>query len=81
MKYDSIFIIVNRLMKIAYFILYKEVSDAKELVYVFIRFISVNHRLLEDIILNKGLIFMSKFWKALTARLGINHKASTVYYP
>lgn len=61
MKYNSIFIIVNKLMKMAYFIPYKEVIDAKDLIYIFIRFISLNHRLLEDIIFNKGLIFIFKF--------------------
>lgn len=61
MKYNSIFIIVNKLMKMAYFIPYKEVTDAKDLTYIFTRFISLNHRLLEDIISNKGLTFIFKF--------------------
>jgi hypothetical protein len=39
-------------MKMAYFIPYKEVIDAEDLIYIFIRFISVNYRLLGDIIFN-----------------------------
>jgi hypothetical protein len=61
MKYDSIFIIVDRLMKMAYFIPYREATDAEDLVYIFIRFISVNHGLPEDIIFNRGRTFISKF--------------------
>jgi hypothetical protein len=68
-------------MKMAYFIPYREVMDAEDLIYIFIKFISVNYRLLRDIIFNKGRTFIFKFWKGLTARLGINYKASTAYHP
>jgi hypothetical protein len=68
-------------MKMAYFIPYREATNAEDLVYIFIRFISVNHGLPGDIISNRGRTFISKFWKGLTARLGINYKASTAHYP
>lgn len=61
MKYDSIFVIIDRLMKMAYFILYKEASTAEELAYVFMRFISANHGLLGDIISDRGTTFIFKF--------------------
>lgn len=79
-KYNSIFIIVNRLTKITYFIPYKEVSITKELIYIFIRFISINYKLPRDIIFNKGIIFIFKFQKAFITKLKINYKVNIVYY-
>jgi hypothetical protein len=72
--------VVDQLTKIAYFIPFKEASDAAGLAYVIMRYIISSHGLPADIISNRGNTFISKFWKALTARLGINHKASTAYY-
>lgn len=81
MKYDSIFVIVDRLTKMTYFIPYKEATDAEDLAYVFTRYISANHGLPGDIISDRGRTFVSKFWKGLTTRLGTNHKASTAHHP
>jgi hypothetical protein len=39
-------------MKMAYFIFYKKVIDVKDLIYIFIRFINVNYKLLRNIISN-----------------------------
>ncbi|EHK46813.1 hypothetical protein TRIATDRAFT_194006, partial [Trichoderma atroviride IMI 206040] len=51
-KYNSIFIRINRFMKIAYFILFKEASNTKKLAYIIIRFIISNYRLPREIISN-----------------------------
>ena len=39
-KFDSIFIIVNRKRKIVYFVLYKEVINAKKFVFIFYRIVT-----------------------------------------
>ena len=36
-KYNSVLIIINRLLKEVRFILYKELSNTKELVYIFLK--------------------------------------------
>ena len=38
-KFNNIFIIVNRKGKIAYFILYREVINAKEFIFLFYRIV------------------------------------------
>ena len=72
--YDSIIVIVNQLTKFLYYILYREVIDAKELSYVFYRYIVSMHRLPSEILLDKGLIFVAKFWQVLMLYLGLNYQ-------
>ena len=79
--YDSIFVGVDRLTKFAYFLPFKEASSAEDLSYTMMRFIACNHGLPGEMVSDRGNTFVSKFWKALTARLGTNHKASTAYHP
>jgi hypothetical protein len=48
-------------MKYNYFILYKESSDTKELIYIFIRIIIAQYKTPEEIILNRDKLFIAKF--------------------
>ncbi|EXV01030.1 reverse transcriptase domain protein [Metarhizium robertsii] len=80
-EYDSIFVVTDRLTKYGYFLPYREASNAEELAYVFLRTIASNHGLPEEIISDRGSTFTSKFWQALMAQLGTNHKLSTAYHP
>ncbi|KID83641.1 pol polyprotein [Metarhizium guizhouense ARSEF 977] len=80
-EYDSIFVVTDRLTKYGYFLPYREASNAEELAYVFLRTIASNHGLPENIISDRGSTFISKFWQALMAQLGTNHKLSTAYHP
>jgi hypothetical protein len=59
--YDLILVVINRLTKYAYFILYKEGSTAEELIYTFNRNIITNHGILEEIISNRDKLFISNF--------------------
>ena len=79
--WDSIFVIVDRLTKMSYFIPAKESSTAEDLAYWFQRHIYANHGLPNEIISDRGSTFVSKFWQSLMARLGLNHKVSTAYHP
>ncbi|UQC87821.1 uncharacterized protein CLUP02_13342, partial [Colletotrichum lupini] len=49
------------LIKFVYFILYKELSTIKDLLYIFIKVIFSNYSLLKKIILNKNKLFILKF--------------------
>ena len=60
-KYDSILVITDRLTKYAYFILYLESSNAKDLTYTFLRVIFANYRMPETIISDRDKLFTSKF--------------------
>jgi hypothetical protein len=61
LKYDSILVITDRLTKYAYFINYLKASNAKDLIYTFLRVIFVNHSILEIIISDRDKLFISKF--------------------
>ena len=78
--YDFILIIINRLIKYKYFLLYKKVTFAEDLTYTFLRMIVANHELSDEIISNRDKLFTSKFWKFLMNQLEIHHKLSTAYY-
>ena len=59
--YDLILIIVDQLIKKTRFILYLKASNIKELVYMFLRNITVFNRLLEEIISNRNKLFIFNF--------------------
>jgi len=78
--YDFILIITDRLIKYEYFLSYKKITFAKDLIYIFLRMIVANHELSDKIILNRNKLFTLKFWKFLMNQLEIHHKLSTVYH-
>jgi hypothetical protein len=59
--FDSILIIINRLTKYGYFILYKESLLVKELAYTFNKHIIENYRISKEIISDKDKLFTSRF--------------------
>jgi hypothetical protein len=60
-QHDSILIITDKLTKFGYFLLYREVSIAKKLIYIFFRRIITNYRLLRKIISDRDKLFILKF--------------------
>uniref|UniRef100_L7J7U2 RNA-directed DNA polymerase n=1 Tax=Pyricularia oryzae (strain P131) TaxID=1143193 RepID=L7J7U2_PYRO1 len=64
-KYNSILVIVDKLTKYAYFLPYKESSNAEEIAYTFLRVIVSNHGLPESIVTDRDKLFTSRFWKSL----------------
>ena len=59
--YNLILVKTDRLLKYRYFISYKKVLSAEELVYAFLRVIAVNHKLLKEIISDKDKLFTFRF--------------------
>ena len=59
--YNSILIIVNQLIKEVQFILYKEILNTEELIYIFLRNVTALQDLLDKIIFNRDQLFTSKF--------------------
>ncbi|OHF01560.1 hypothetical protein CORC01_03050, partial [Colletotrichum orchidophilum] len=49
------------LIKFTYFILYKEASNIKKLIYIFFKIVIINYGLLKEIIFNKDKLFIIKF--------------------
>ena len=80
-KYNGIFNIVERFIKFAKFIPFKETYKAKDFTYLFLDHIVKNHGLPEELISNRDKLFTLKFWTSLIGRLKAKHRLSTVYHP
>ncbi len=60
-KYNIILVINDRLIKLVYFIPYKEASSVEDLIYIFLWIIIVVYSLLDKIILDRDKLFILKF--------------------
>ena len=64
-KYNFILVIVDRLIKQVYFILYWEATGAQDIVYIFNWYIISNYNISAEIIINRDTRFRLIFWKLL----------------
>ena len=80
-KYDSIWVIVDRLTKSAHFIPVKVTYNAEKLAKLYISEIVRLHGVPLSIISNRGTQFNSKFWKTLHVELGTRLDLSTAFHP
>jgi hypothetical protein len=79
--FDSIFVVVDRLTKMAHFMpCNKTVTDEKT-ARLFMDNIYKYHGLLDDIISDRGSQFTSKFWQTLFKILKVKIKLSYAYHP
>ena len=60
-EFDSILVIIDRLTKYTYILLYKEASIVEDLAYTFLRTIVTNYRLPEEVISDRDKLFTLKF--------------------
>jgi len=79
--YDSILVVVDRLIKIVYFISTTERTSAKGLARLFRDNMWKLYRLPESIISDRGLQFVAELIKELNRMLEIESKMSTVFHP
>ena len=80
-KYDSIWVIVDRLIKSAHFIPVKVTCNAEKLAKLYISEIVRLHGVPLSIISDRGTQFTSMFWKTLHVELGTRLDLSTVFHP
>ena len=80
-KYDSIWVIVDRLTKSAHFIPVKVTYNAEKLAKIYILEIVRLHGVSLSIILDRGTKFNSMFWRTLHAELGTRLDLSTAFHP
>jgi hypothetical protein len=78
--YSIIWVVVDRLTKIAHFIPLKT-TQAKELAEAFMQFVWKYHGLPINIVSDRDPTFTSKFWMALMKALGVDLSLSTAYHP
>ena len=80
-RYDSIFVIVNRLTKYTHFILYNKDYTVQSLAKIFVDRIIRYYSMPKLIISDRDKLFTSAFWKTLITTLSIKLKLSTAFYP
>ena len=80
-KYDSIWVIVDRLTKSAHFIPVKVTYNAEKLAKLYISEVVRLHGVPLSIISDRGTQFTSKFWKTLHVELGTRLDLSTAFHP
>jgi hypothetical protein len=57
-KYDFILVIIDRLIKYTYIILYLKASTVEDLAYIFLRVVIENYSALEEIISDRNKFFI-----------------------
>jgi transposase InsO family protein len=78
---DSIWVIVDRLTKVAHFIPVKTTLDGWQLADLYISRIISLHGVPKTIVSDRGSQFTSRFWKKLHEALGTKLSFSTAYHP
>ena len=79
--YNSILVIVDMLIKFTYFIPYQEKLIVEDLTYAVKKVLLGNYQMPRKFILDYNRLFMLKFQKILTVKLGVNYKLLISYYP
>jgi transposase InsO family protein len=79
--YDSIWVIVDRLTKVAHFIPVKTTYSGPQLVELYMSRIVYLHGVPKKIVSNRGTQFTSKFWERLHETLDTQLCFSSAYHP
>ncbi|GJZ28041.1 reverse transcriptase domain-containing protein [Tanacetum coccineum] len=79
--YDTIWVIVDRLTKSAYFLPMKKTNTMENLTQLYLKEVMCRHGVPISIISDRDRHFTSRFWKSLQKALGTNLDMSTAYHP
>jgi hypothetical protein len=80
-KYDSIWVIVDRLSKSAHFIPVHTHYDARRYAEIYKTRMLCMHGALKTIMSDRGLQFVTRFWEQVHASLGTHLIHSSAYHP
>jgi hypothetical protein len=78
---DSIWVIIDRLTKVAHFIPVKDTFEEATLARIYLKEIVRLHGISQRIVSNRGTQFTSKFWLSLQQAMGTKLDFSTAYHP
>jgi hypothetical protein len=79
--YGSIWVIVDRLTKVAHFIPVKTTYSCSKLAELYMSRIVCLHGVPKKIVLDRGSLFTSKFWEKLHESIDTKLNFSSAYYP
>nr|GEW98277.1 hypothetical protein [Tanacetum cinerariifolium] len=80
-RYDSIWVIVDRLPKSAHFLPVKTTDSMEKLTQLYLKEIFCRHGMPISIISDRDSKFASRFWRSLQRALGTQLDMSTAYHP
>jgi transposase InsO family protein len=80
-RYDSIWVIMDQLTKVAHFIPVKTTHSGLQLAELYMSRIVYLHRVPKKIVSNRGTQFTSKFWERLHETLDTQSQFSSAYHP
>nr|GFB72841.1 putative reverse transcriptase domain-containing protein [Tanacetum cinerariifolium] len=79
--YDSIWVVVDRLTKSAYFLPKKKTDSIEKLTQLYLKEIVCKHGVPVSVISYRDSLFTSRFWLSLQKALGTQLDLSTAYHP
>jgi len=79
--YDAIWVVVDRLTKVAHFLAAKTTFIVKQLADLYIKEVVGLHRLALTIVPNRDTMFASKFCHGFQTTMGVGLCFSTTYHP
>ena len=79
--YDSIWVIVDRLTKVAHFLPVKTTYRGPKLAELYMERIVSLHGVPKKIVSDRGTQFISQFWRTVHSSLGTKLNFSTAYHP
>lgn len=79
--FDSVMVVVDHFTKAAHFIPAKETWKADEMAKSFVDSVFRLHGLPDTIVLDRGTVFMSKFWTSTCQQLHVSQKPLTAFHP
>ena len=80
-SHDSIWVIIDRLTKVAHFIAVRNDYRTKKLIDLYVDNILRLHEAPMSIVSNRGTQYLSKFWKNLHKEIGTRLDYNTAYHP
>jgi IS30 family transposase len=80
-KKDMIWVIVDRLTKSVHFLAVNQKDSGEKLVNLYVQEIVSEHGVPNTIVLDRGSVFTSAFWKQLHEALGSKLYFNTAYHP
>ena len=78
--YDFIWVVVDRLIKVVYFIPVKIIYISVKLVKIYMLRIVCLYGVLKKVVFARGIQFIFKFWRRLYELLGIRLEFSILFY-
>jgi len=79
-KYNSILVMINKLIKYLYIIACKKKFIAKQLEYIVLNRLIQYYNIFKELTSNKDKLFTSNYWKTLILMLETRLKISIAYY-